>query len=93
MAANNPKDNSRKKGVAEERRLQRQREAAERKDAAAKRTPGEQLQRLRDRGVTSGKEYEKLLAIVNGGKANGEAKHDKHAARLPDYPAKKKGKP
>lgn len=76
----NPKDNSRKKGTAEERRRQRQIEAEERKRAAAKRTPEEQIQRLIARGIYSGREYDRLAAQIDNGRGKlegGEAPADK----------------
>lgn len=92
MAATNPKDNSRKKGVATARRLQRQEDAVARQAAAAARSPQEQLQRLRERGITQGQEYERLIAKLSGG-IQPDGTHDKHTATLPGFKIKsKKGK-
>lgn len=56
------------KGYQRFRREQRQEEAAERKAAAASRTPEQQLRILRERGVSSGREWDKLIAKTNKGK-------------------------
>jgi hypothetical protein len=50
----------------EERRRVRQEEAEARKAERAKRTPEEQLAVLEARGITRGREYDRLLAIVTG---------------------------
>ena len=76
----NPKDNSRKKGVADERRRQRQEEAEARKRERDKRTPEEQMQRLLARGIRGGREYDRLAAQIDSGRGklvNGQAPADK----------------
>ena len=47
-----------------ERRKERQEEAEARKAERAKRTPEEQMDTLRARGVTSGREWDRLCAQI-----------------------------
>jgi hypothetical protein len=86
------KDSSRVKGIARERRAQRQQEAVERQAAASKRTPEQQLTRLRERGITNGREWDKLIAKIDGGRGKSVAKGDKYAMRLPQTPKPKEGR-
>jgi predicted DNA binding protein len=81
MSQTTPKRNDAKSGDAQARRLQRQIEAEARKQAAAQRTPDEQLARLRERGISSGREFERLTAMVEGGRGKLQGhQHDKIVA-------------
>jgi hypothetical protein len=53
--------------TAREKRERRQQEAAERKAARAKRSSGQQLAVLRERGITSGGEWDRLTHIIESG--------------------------
>lgn len=65
MPSSNPKDNSRKRGVAEERRRQRQQEATERQAAHDKLSPEDQLARLEARPGSSERERKRLLSAID----------------------------
>jgi hypothetical protein len=81
MSSTTPKNNTGKSGAAQRRREQRQAEAAERKRLAFLRTPDEQLARLRERGVQSGREFERLVEMVEGGRGKlGNDQYDKIVA-------------
>lgn len=62
-----PKPHTLKPWGREERRRVRQEEAEARKDVRAARSAEEQLAVLADRGVTSGREVDRLTAKINGG--------------------------
>ena len=66
-----------------QRRKERQEQAIERKEARAQRTPEEQLDVLAKRGITSGREFDRLRAVIEGRAAKTEA--DKRAERRKKY--------
>lgn len=96
MSRTQPKRNDGKSGDAQARRLQRQIEAEARKRTAVMRTPDEQLARLRERGISSGREFERLTAMVEGGRGKLPDKHPNKivAEDSSTYPkaGRKKGK-
>jgi len=82
-----PKPHTLRSHGAEQRRLVRQAEAEERKSARAERTPQQQINVLVARGVTSGREWDRLhkkieadqLAQTEAGRQERRKKYKKDA--------------